>query len=133
MLLTLPGILSGIIENGNREGIFKAKYPYESMEMLVAYVSAVFDGNLPEISEEEYFNKLLALQYNIERMLGIEVGAFLELVKLIAKNTLPKVSARAGRVIFMKDGALESEIYFDKEDYLTRLKLINEKMSALGI
>lgn len=44
-----------------------------------------------------------------------------------------KVSARAGRVIFMKDGALESELIFKNEDRPTRLDLITKKMSELGI
>jgi putative ABC transport system ATP-binding protein len=44
-----------------------------------------------------------------------------------------KVSARANRVIFMKDGTLESELYFENEDHQTRLALINQKMSDLGI
>lgn len=44
-----------------------------------------------------------------------------------------KVSARAGRVIFMKDGALESELVFHGEDRQTRLDLINQKMFELGI
>ena len=44
-----------------------------------------------------------------------------------------KVSARANRVIFMKDGTLESKLYFENEDHQTRLALINQKMSDLGI
>jgi putative ABC transport system ATP-binding protein len=44
-----------------------------------------------------------------------------------------KVSARAERVIFMKDGVLEYELRFAHDDHHTRLGLINEKMSALGI
>ena len=44
-----------------------------------------------------------------------------------------KVSARAKRVVFMKDGALESELRFKNEDHQTRLGLIIDKMSALGI
>ena len=32
MLLTIPGILSRIIEDGNNEGIFNTKHPYECME-----------------------------------------------------------------------------------------------------
>lgn len=44
-----------------------------------------------------------------------------------------KVSARAKRVVFMKDGALESELRFENEDHQTRLGLIIEKMSSLGI
>lgn len=45
----------------------------------------------------------------------------------------PKVSARASRVVFMKDGALESELYFDQENRATRLGLIHQKMAELGI
>ncbi|HHT25573.1 MAG TPA: ABC transporter ATP-binding protein [Clostridiaceae bacterium] len=45
----------------------------------------------------------------------------------------PKVAARAGRIIFMKDGALESELNFENENQHTRLDLINQKMSELGI
>ena len=45
----------------------------------------------------------------------------------------PKVSVRAGRVVFMKDGILESELYFTHESRHTRLDLINQKMSELGI
>ncbi len=44
-----------------------------------------------------------------------------------------KVSARAKRVVFMKDGALESELRFENEDHQTRLSLIIDKMTALGI
>lgn len=44
-----------------------------------------------------------------------------------------KVSSRAGRVIFMKDGKLESELNFEDEDRQMRLELINQKMSELGI
>ena len=45
----------------------------------------------------------------------------------------PKVSARAGRVVFMKDGALESELRFGNEDYVMRLEMVNKKMGELGI
>lgn len=44
-----------------------------------------------------------------------------------------KISARSKRVLFMKDGTLESELIFQNENLQTRIDLINEKMSALGI
>ena len=44
-----------------------------------------------------------------------------------------KVSARSKRVLFMKDGTLESELIFQNENSQTRIDLINEKMSVLGI
>ncbi|MGI6739560.1 MAG: TetR/AcrR family transcriptional regulator [Christensenellales bacterium] len=84
MLATLPGILASIIEDGNEQGVFNAKYPYECMEMLVAYTSLVFDGDFIEMSEEESTNRLVALMHNIERMLGAEEGAFNPFVEAIA-------------------------------------------------
>jgi putative ABC transport system ATP-binding protein len=44
-----------------------------------------------------------------------------------------KVSARARRVIFMKDGRLESELEFKNEHQQERLMLINQKMNELEI
>lgn len=84
MLLTLPSILANIIEDGIKEGIFNTKYPYECMEMLVAYTSMVFDSDFIEMSEQESLNKLIALICNLERMLGAQEGSFHAFVELIA-------------------------------------------------
>jgi AcrR family transcriptional regulator len=84
MLATLPGILAQIIEDGNEEGIFNTKYPYECMEMLVSYVSIVFDGDFVEMNEQERSKRLIALIDNLERMLGAKEGAFHSFVEMIA-------------------------------------------------
>ena len=86
MLQTIPGILSIIVEDGNEEGIFDTKHPYECMEMLVAYISVAFDDELNEKSDEENLNKLIALISNLERMLGAQEGAFLAFVELFANG-----------------------------------------------
>lgn len=44
-----------------------------------------------------------------------------------------KVSARASRVVFMKDGRLEADLVLEGQDYETRLGLVNERMIDLGI
>lgn len=84
MLLTLPGILAKIIEDGNQEGIFNTKYPYECMEVLVAYVSTIFDGDFIEMSDTERVSRLIALLCNVERMLGAAEGTFHVFVEAIA-------------------------------------------------
>jgi AcrR family transcriptional regulator len=76
MLQTIPGILAVIVEDGNEEGLFNTKYPYECMEMMVAYISLAFDDDSSEKSDEENLNKLIALISNLERMLGAHEGAF---------------------------------------------------------
>jgi len=76
MLQTIPGILTVIVEDGNEEGLFNTKYPYECMEMMVAYISLAFDDDSNEKSDEENLNKLIALISNLERMLGAHEGAF---------------------------------------------------------
>jgi len=76
MLQTIPGILTVIVEDGNEEGLFNTKYPYECMEMMVAYISLAFDDDSSEKSDEENLNKLIALISNLERMLGAHEGAF---------------------------------------------------------
>jgi AcrR family transcriptional regulator len=90
MLITLPGIFSKIIEDGNQEGIFKTEYPYECMEMLVSYVSMVLDGSLIEMNEQESLKRLIALMCNMERMLGAEEGSFHPFVEAIAHGSKAK-------------------------------------------
>lgn len=75
MLTILPGILAGIIEDGISEGIFDTAYPYECMEVLVAYVTTVLDEDLEGEEEEDKLRKLRALMVNMERMVGAEEGA----------------------------------------------------------
>lgn len=84
MLMTLPAILAEIVEDGNKEGLFKTKHPYECMEMLIAYMSLVFDDNPAEMNEEKYTNKIAALVCNMERMLGAAEGTFSIFAKLIS-------------------------------------------------
>lgn len=45
----------------------------------------------------------------------------------------PKVASRTKRVLFMKDGQLESQIKFTNENQSKRFNLLNEKMLNLGI
>ena len=67
-------ILANLIEEGIEEGKFKTTVPYECMEMIFIYTMTLLDGDIIELSKEETFSRLKALQINIERLLGCEEG-----------------------------------------------------------
>ncbi len=75
-------ILAGIIRDGIEQGIFTTPYPYECMEMIVAYISMIFDDDMVEMTYEELNNRIRAFAYNLERMLGAESGSLMYLVQL---------------------------------------------------
>ena len=66
-------ILTRIIEEGIEEGLFCTPYPYESMEMVIAYVNAVFDDDL-ELTGEELNGRIRAFIFNVERLLDAKGG-----------------------------------------------------------
>lgn len=82
MLEGIPPILTEIIKEGIEEGILDTPYPYESIELSIAYINAVFDNDLIELTEEETFTRIKAFIFNIERILGAEPGSFVSMVKL---------------------------------------------------
>jgi AcrR family transcriptional regulator len=70
-------ILAGIIREGIEEGLFNTPYPYECMEMVVAYANSVFDGDMVELTDEERAARIQAFIFNAERLLGMESGSFM--------------------------------------------------------
>ena len=51
----VPGILTGIIRQGIEQGMFHTPYPYECMEMILAYTNMVFDGIWLKCPEKNVF------------------------------------------------------------------------------
>lgn len=72
----VPPIMTGIIKEGIEQGIFHTPYPYECMEMLVAYTNAVFDSDMVDMTKEEREVRIQALVFHIERLLGVKNGSF---------------------------------------------------------
>lgn len=72
----LTPILTEIIREGIAQGLFNTPYPYECMEMLIAYAGTVFDGDMIDMTEQQRASRAQALIFNIERLLGVETGAF---------------------------------------------------------
>lgn len=75
-------ILAGIIREGIEQGLFDTPYPYECMEMVMAYTNTVFDDDMVEMTDEERASRIRALIFNIERLLGVESGSLLFVVKM---------------------------------------------------
>lgn len=70
-------ILTGIILEGIEQGLFNTPFPYECMEMVMAYSNTVFDGDMVELTEEERASRIQAFIFNVERLLGAESGSFM--------------------------------------------------------
>lgn len=82
MMEGIPPILMEIIEDGISEGIFNTPYPYESLEMVVAYINAVFDDYAEKLTGEELLGRVKAFIFNLERLFGAEPGRFDRVIEL---------------------------------------------------
>jgi AcrR family transcriptional regulator len=67
-------ILTSLVEEGIKEGIFHTDYPEEAVEMCTIYSNNAFDG-LVEQSPEEMQKKVSGFIYNVERVLGAKEGS----------------------------------------------------------
>ncbi|NLD47919.1 MAG: hypothetical protein GX660_12110 [Clostridiaceae bacterium] len=85
LLSGITPILTEIINEGISQGLSRTKYPYETMKMIVAYITSVVDTH-DEREEEAQKKKISALIYNAERLLGIEEGSFINIVKMYRIN-----------------------------------------------
>ncbi len=83
----LTPILAGIIREGIEDNLFQTPYPYECVEMLVVYASTVFDGDMLDISQQEYASRAQALTFNVERLLGVESGTLSFALEIFEKET----------------------------------------------
>ncbi|WP_375200451.1 TetR/AcrR family transcriptional regulator [Bacillus sp. RS11] len=82
----LPPILTEIIREGIEQGLFSTPYPYECMEMVVAYTNTVFDDDLVEMSKEERASRIPAFVFNVERLLGVESGSLMYMMKMFGSG-----------------------------------------------
>ncbi|MFB7159145.1 TetR/AcrR family transcriptional regulator [Lysinibacillus sp. NPDC056232] len=82
----LPPILTDIIREGIEQGLFSTPYPYECMEMIVAYTNTVFDGDMVDITEEERAARIPAFVFNVERLLGVESGSLMYMMKMFGNG-----------------------------------------------
>lgn len=67
-------ILTALVNEGNKEGIFDVKYPKETTEMLILYSTIAFDDDYDE-SPESTKKRIIAFLINTERLLGAKEGS----------------------------------------------------------
>jgi len=86
ILNNVPSILADIIREGIEQGLFNTLYPYECMEMIVAYTNTVFDDEMVHLTDEERTSRIVALVFNVERLLGVENGSLMYMMRMFANG-----------------------------------------------
>lgn len=76
-------VLAEVIKQGVDEKVYTTEYPLESMEILLASSSVLFDKGLFHWSEEENEQKARAFINAMELMIGAEKGCFDGILQLI--------------------------------------------------
>jgi len=74
-------LLTGLVEEGNAEGVFHVKYPRETTEMLILYPVTVFDDRFAQ-TPEQLAARVQAFIHNTEVLLGAEEGSMAAMAKL---------------------------------------------------
>ncbi|MGE7696473.1 TetR/AcrR family transcriptional regulator [Lysinibacillus sp. NPDC094177] len=82
----LPPILTEIIREGIEQGLFSTPYPYECMEMIVAYTNTVFDDDMVDMTDEERASRIPAFVFNVERLLGVQSGSLMYMMKMFGSG-----------------------------------------------
>ena len=77
MISGIVPIITGLIEEGNRDGIFRSPYPKEAAEMLMIYSNTAFD-DLAVMNQKERIQKIQAFICHAERVMGAEEGTLRE-------------------------------------------------------
>ncbi len=75
-ILRLSPIFAQIIEQGNEEGVFNARYPLATFQLLLSGSQFLLDGGRFDFDEGEMQERRIALQELVERALGASQGAF---------------------------------------------------------
>ncbi len=79
----LAPVLTKVVVEGNEEGTFKAKYPRETIEILLTAGTFIFDDDIFTWSDEELANKFRGYIHMIETSLGVSEGSMSELFEII--------------------------------------------------
>ena len=74
LLRQIPPILTGIIEDGIKQGHFSTPYPLVCMEMSVLYLKTMIDDGAFEPAGKQSADRIEAFTFHLERMLGVEQG-----------------------------------------------------------
>lgn len=78
-------LITGLIEEGIQQDIFRTDYPAEAVEMTMLYSSTAFDS-MTVYTEEKRQRKIVAFIYNLEQLLGMEHGSMQSAILPIFQN-----------------------------------------------
>lgn len=78
-------LITGLIEEGIQQDIFRTDYPAEAVEMTMLYFNTAFDS-MTVYTEEERQRKIVAFIYNLEQLLGMEHGSMQSAILPIFQN-----------------------------------------------
>lgn len=79
-------ILTGIISEGIKQGMFSTPYPYECMEMVVAYSNTVFDDDMVKMTSEDRTSRIEGFVFNVERLLGAKSGSLIDVMQMFGRK-----------------------------------------------
>lgn len=81
-LMGATPVLAEVIGDGVKEGVFNTPFPYESVELLMVYISTIFDDGFIQLAEQERLPRAQAFIYNAEIIFGVEKGGFSWMLQL---------------------------------------------------
>ncbi|MDR0497502.1 MAG: TetR/AcrR family transcriptional regulator [Treponema sp.] len=85
-VLRLSPILSDVVEEGIKQGIFNTTFPMESIEILLTAALVLFDEAYFQWQPDETTVKVSAFLCAMERILGAEAGSFAVFAKVFAEK-----------------------------------------------
>lgn len=87
MIKDIPPVLTEIIRDGIKEGLFDTPFPYECMEMIFIYLNTIFDDDMAEMSDLERSAKIKAFAFNAERLFGAQEGSFANVMGMFGEES----------------------------------------------
>jgi hypothetical protein len=79
-------ILTGIIREGIDQGMFSTPFPYECVEMVMAYTNTVFDDDMVKMTNEERVSRIQAFIFNLERLFGAKSGSLMYVMQMFGSG-----------------------------------------------
>lgn len=83
LLSKVPEILYPLFQEGFQTGEMQTTYPYESIEMMLAYSLQLFDSSFQKLNRAKKDQKIQAFIYLLERIFQTKEGYFASLAQLI--------------------------------------------------
>ena len=88
LLAGIQPILTGLVEEGVRQGIFHTRYPESVVEMTILYANTAFDElNVAGLSSEQRERKIAGFIENLERMMGMAEGGLREAIMPVFRKS----------------------------------------------